>query len=41
MDLRERDREGMSIKNRHPWEISRTKKVLQVFENYLGDAGWL
>lgn len=38
MDLRERDGEGSGVKNRHPWELSRTGKVLQVFGKYLDDA---
>lgn len=35
MDLRERDGSGSGIKNRHPWELSRTRKVLEVFGEYL------
>ncbi len=43
MDLRERDGSGSGVVNRHPWEISRTVKVLEVFQKYLdwilGDNG--
>ncbi len=43
MDLRERDGEGSGVKNRHPWELSRTKKVSEVFEKYIdklhGESG--
>lgn len=35
MDLRERTGEGNGIANRHPWELSRTGKVLKVFGKYL------
>lgn len=33
MDLRERD--GSGVRNRHPWELSRTRKVLEAFGKYL------
>lgn len=35
MDLRERDGRGSGVQNRHPWELSRTRKVLEVFGKYL------
>lgn len=35
MDLRERHKDGTTIENRHPWELSRTRKVLGVFGKYL------
>lgn len=35
MDLRERHKDGSIIENRHPWELSRTEKVLEVFGKYL------
>lgn len=35
MDLKERNREGNNIVHRHPWELSRTGKVLQSFAKYL------
>lgn len=38
MDLRERHGEGIGVTYRHPWELSRTKKALQVFGQYLDRA---
>lgn len=35
MDLRERHDGGAGLEHRHPWEISRTKKVLTVFSRHL------
>lgn len=35
MDLRERDGEGDGVVNRHPWELSRTGRVLGAFGKYL------
>ena len=35
MDLHERHKDGSAVENRHPWELSRTKKVLEVFGKYL------
>lgn len=34
MDLKEKKRNG-GIRYRHPWELSRTQKLLNVFEKYL------
>ena len=36
MDLNETDQE---VVNRHPWELSRTKCILNVFSKYLGNTG--
>lgn len=35
MDLHERHKDGSAVENRHPWELSRTKKVLKAYEKYL------
>lgn len=35
MDLRERTGQGEGVANRHPWELSRTARVLKVFSKYL------
>lgn len=35
MDLRERHGEGSGVEHRHPWELSRTGRVLKVFGKYL------
>ena len=35
MDLREKDGKGKGAANRHPWELSRTGRVLGVLAGYL------
>lgn len=35
MDLNERHGGAAGLENRHPWELSRTEKVLEVFTKYL------